>query len=244
MFLKELEDYPWFPSSLRKMQLEFVGWISATLELYRPLCKILERFPSNQWIDLASGSGWPALYLKEKASNPVFFRLTDWYPNSASKLVLKHLEYEAEPLNILDFQPQAYQQYIMFNAFHHFTSQEQKHIINKMKEAKAGFIIAEVLEPSLFSFIQVTLAALLVQPLTAWAIRPFSFLRIMTTYVVPIQLATVAWDGWLSVLKSKTIMQYQDLVGSTSDSDYVIHVERIPQLRGNLIVLSAQPALL
>jgi len=112
-----------------------------------------------------------------------------------------------------------------------------------MKEAKAGFIIAEVLEPSLLSFIQVTLAALLVQPLTAWAIRPFSFLRIMTTYVVPIQLATVAWDGWLSVLKSKTMKQYQDLVGGISDSEYVIHVERIPQLRGNLIVLSAQPVL-
>jgi hypothetical protein len=96
----------------------------------------------------------------------------------------------------------------------------------------------------LLSFIQVTLAALLVQPLTAWAIRPFSFLRIMTTYVVPIQLATVAWDGWLSVLKSKTMKQYQGLVGGISDSDYVIHVERFPQLRGNLIVLSAQPALL
>jgi hypothetical protein len=243
MFLKELEDYPWFPSSLRKMQLEYVGWISATLELYRPICKILERFPSNQWTDLASGSGWPALYLKKKASHPVFFRLTDWYPNSASKVVLKHMEYDSVPLNLLDFQPQAYQQYSMFNAFHHFTSQEQKHIITKMKEAKAGFIIAEVLEPSLLSFIQVTLAALLVQPLGAWAIRPFSFLRIVTTYFLPIQLATVVWDGWLSVLKSKTMKQYQDLVGGISSSEYVIHVERFPQLRGNLIVLSAQPAL-
>ena len=244
MFLKELEDYPWFPPVLRKMQLEYVGWISATLKVYQPLCTIMKGFPSNQWTDLASGSGWPALYLKNKASNPIFFRLTDWYPNSASKEVLKHLEYDPEPLNLLDFQPQANQQYSMFNAFHHFTSQEQKQIITKMKEAKAGFIIAEVLEPSLLSFIQVTLAALLVQPLTAWAIRPFSFLRLATTYLLPIQLATVAWDGWLSVVKSKTLAQYQGLVQGISDSSYPIHVERIPQLRGNLIVLSAQPALL
>ena len=87
------------------------------------------------------------------------------------------------------------------------------------------------------------MAALLVQPLSAWAIRPFSFLRIATTYLVPIQLATVAWDGWLSVLKSKTLAQYQDLVRGISSSEYVIQVERIPQLRGNLIVLSAQPIL-
>ena len=243
MFLKELEDYSWFPPVLRKMQLEYVGWISASLAVYRPLGKIMEGFPSNQWIDLASGSGWPALYLKKKATDPIFFRLTDWYPNSASKEVLKHMEYDPEPLNLLDFQPEAGQQYSMFNAFHHFTTQEQKQIITKMKEAKAGFIIAEVLEPSLLSFIQVTLATLLVQPLSAWAIRPFSFLRIATTYLVPIQLATVAWDGWLSVLKSKTLAQYQDLVRGISSSEYVIQVERIPQLRGNLIVLSAQPIL-
>jgi hypothetical protein len=243
MFLKELEDYSWFPPVLRKMQLEYVGWISATLQVYRPLCTIMERFPSNQWIDLASGSGWPALYLKNKATNPIFFRLTDWYPHSASEEVLKHMEYDAQPLNLLDFQPEAGHQYSMFNAFHHFTAQEQKQIITKMKEAKAGFIIAEVLEPSLLSFIQVTLAALLVQPLSAWAIRPFSFLRIATTYLVPIQLATVAWDGWLSVLKSKTLAQYQDLVRGVSSIEYVIQVERIPQLRGNLIVLSAQPIL-
>ncbi len=243
MFLKELEDYSWFPPVLRKMQLEYVGWISASLAVYRPLGKIMEGFPSNQWIDLASGSGWPALYLKKKATDPIFFRLTDWYPNSASKEVLKHMEYDPEPLNLLDFQPEAGQQYSMFNAFHHFTTQEQKQIITKMKEAKAGFIIAEVLEPSLLSFIQVTLAALLVQPLSAWAIRPFSFLRIATTYLVPIQLATVAWDGWLSVLKSKTLAQYQDLVRGVSSSEYVIQVARIPQLRGNLIVLSAQPIL-
>ena len=243
MFLKELEDYSWFPPVLRKMQLEYVGWISASLAVYRPLGKIMEGFPSNQWIDLASGSGWPALYLKKKATDPIFFRLTDWYPNSASKEVLKHMEYDPEPLNLLDFQPEAGQQYSMFNAFHHFTTQEQKQIITKMKEAKAGFIIAEVLEPSLLSFIQVTLAALLVQPLSAWAIRPFSFLRIATTYLVPIQLATVAWDGWLSVLKSKTLAQYQDLVRDISSSEYVIQVARIPQLRGNLIVLSAQPIL-
>ena len=225
------------------MQLEYVGWISASLAVYRPLGTIMEGFPSNQWTDLASGSGWPALYLKNKATNPIFFRLTDWYPHSASEEVLKHMEYDTQPLNLLNFQPEAGQQYSMFNAFHHFTTQEQKQIITKMKEAKAGFIIAEVLEPSLLSFIQVTLAALLVQPLSAWAIRPFSFLRIATTYLVPIQLATVAWDGWLSVLKSKTLAQYQDLVRGVSSSEYVIQVERIPQLRGNLMVLSAQPIL-
>jgi hypothetical protein len=241
MFLKELEDYPWFPAYLRKMQLEYVGWISVQLRLYRPVLKLLNKFPSNQWVDLASGSGWPAYYIQKNASHNIHYTLSDLYPDSVSDEVKKHVTIGLEPLNLLDFQPETGKQYSLFNAFHHFTSAQQKQLIHKMKAANAGIIIAEVLEPSLLSFIQVTLAALVVQPLTAWAIRPFSILRIITTYLIPIQLLTVVWDGWLSVLKSKNLKQFKELVTDIADNEYSIEVKRIKQLQGNLIVIIAQP---
>lgn len=241
MFLKELEDYPWFPSNLRKMQLEYVGWISVQLKLYRPLLKEIIKFPSNQWIDLASGSGWPAFYLQKNASHQIHYTLSDLYPDSVSNEVKKVVEVEPESLNINKFQPQNGKQYSLFNAFHHFSSVQQKQLIKKMKEAGASCIIVEVLEPSLLSFIQVTLAAFIVQPLTAWAIRPFSILRMITTYLIPIQLVTVAWDGWLSVIKSKHINQYKELLSEFNDNQYSIEVKRIQQLQGNLIVIIAQP---
>lgn len=241
MFLKELEDYPWFPSNLRKMQLEYVGWISVQLKLYRPLLKEIIKFHSNQWIDLASGSGWPAFYLQKNASHQIHYTLSDLYPDSVSNEVKKQIEVEREPLNLIDFQPETRKQYSLFNAYHHFSSAQQKQLIKKMKEANASCIIAEVLEPSLLSFIQVTLAAFMVQPLTAWAIRPFSILRMITTYLIPIQLVTVAWDGWLSVFKSKTAKHYKELVCEFSDHQYSIEVKRIQQLQGNLIVIIAQP---
>ena len=241
MFLKELEDYPWFPSSLRKMQLEYVGWVSVQLKLYRPLLKEIIKFPSNQWIDLASGSGWPAYYFQKNASNQIHYTLSDLYPDSVSNEVKKQVEVESESLDINKFQPQNGKQYSLFNAFHHFSSTQQKQLIEKMKEARASCIIAEVLEPTLLSFIQVTLAAFIVQPLTAWAIRPFSILRMITTYLIPVQLVTVAWDGWLSVFKSKTAKQYKELVCELADHQYSIEVKRIQQLQGNLIVIIAQP---
>jgi hypothetical protein len=241
MFLKELEDYPWFPSSLRKMQLEYVGWISVQLKLYRPLLNEIIKFPSNQWIDLASGSGWPACYLQKNASHHIHYTLSDLYPDSLSNEVKKHVEFEHESLDLNKFQPQSGKQYSLFNAFHHFPSAQQKQLIKKMKEAKASCIIAEVLEPSLLSFIQVTLAAWIVQPLAAWAIRPFSILRMITTYLIPVQLVTVAWDGWLSVFKSKTAKQYEELVCEFADHQYSIEVKKIQQLQGNLIVIIAQP---
>ena len=241
MFLKELEDYPWFPTQLRKMQLEFVGWISVQLRLYRPVLEIIRRFPTQTWVDLGSGSGWPAFYIQKNASPKIHYTLSDLYPDSVSDEVKKYIAVENSPLNLLEFQPEQGKQYTLFNAFHHFTSEQQRELIQKMKTAKAGCIVAEVLEPSLLSFIQVTLAAFLVQPLTAWAIRPFSILRILTTYILPIQLITVAWDGWLSVLKSKSLQRYQELVEDLADSEYSIEVKRIPQLQGNLIVIIAQP---
>ena len=241
MFLKELEDYPWFPSYLRKMQLEYVGWISVQLRLYHPLLKLLQQFPSNKWIDLASGSGWPAFYLQKNASHQIHYTLSDLYPESISNEVKKQMEVELEPLNLIDFQPQSGKQYSIFNAFHHFTSEQQKQVINKMKEARASCIIAEVLEPTLICFLQVTLAAFILQPLSAWAIKPFAILRLITTYLIPIQLMTVAWDGWLSVVKSKTVKQYKELLSEFADHQYTIEVKRIQQLQGNLIIIIAQP---
>ncbi len=241
MFLKELEDYPWFPSYLRKMQLEYVGWISVQLQLFRPLLKLLQQFPSHQWIDLASGSGWPAFYLQQNTLSQIHYTLTDLYPESVSNEVSKHVNVEDQPMNLIDFQPEVGKQYSMFNAFHHFTSSQQQLMLKKMKDAKASCLIAEILEPSLLCFIQVTLAALVLQPLTAWAIKPFSIVRLITTYIIPIQLITVAWDGWLSVLKSKSVEEYKRISRDLSDHQYKIEVKRIKQVRGNLITILAQP---
>jgi hypothetical protein len=190
---------------------------------------------------LASGSGWPALYLQNNASHQIHYTLSDLYPDSVSNEVKKQVEVEHESLNLVEFQPQTGKQYSIFNAFHHFSSTQQKQLIKKMKEARASSIIAEVLEPTLLSFIQVTLAAFILQPLTAWAIRPFSVLRMITTYLIPVQLVTAAWDGWLSVIKSKHINQYKELLSEFNDSQYSIEVKRIKQLQGNLIVIIAQP---
>jgi hypothetical protein len=241
MFLKELEDYPWFPPYLRKMQLEYVGWISVHLKLYQPILKLLQGFPSNNWIDLASGSGWPAFYLQANSENKIHYKLTDLYPTSFSNEVKKSIAFDDVSFNLLEFQPQAGMQYTMFNSFHHFNSAQQKAFIQKMKDAKSSCIITEVLEPTWLCFIQVTVAAFILQPLTAWAIKPFSFLRIFTTYLLPIQLITVAWDGWLSVFKSKTMDQYKSLFNSLADNHCTIDVKRIKQLNGNLIVILVQP---
>jgi hypothetical protein len=49
------------------------------------------------------------------------------------------------------------------------------------------------------------------------------------------------WDGWLSVLKSKNLKQFKELVTDIADNEYSIEVKRIKQLQGNLIVIIAQP---
>jgi hypothetical protein len=53
----------------------------------------------------------------------------------------------------------------------------------------------------------------------------------------------VAWDGWLSVLKSKSSQRYHKLLGGLAGEEYSIEIMRIPQLQGNLIVIIAKPIL-
>ena len=63
----------------------------------------------------------------------------------------------------------------------------------------------------------------------------------ITTYLIPVQLVTVAWDGWLSVIKSKNINQYKELLSGFNDNQYSIEAKKIQQLQGNLIVIIAKP---
>ena len=65
--IKELEDYSWFPQTLRRWQMEFIGSIAVWTKLYQPLAPVLQQLIEENKIialqDLCSGSGIPAVYI-------------------------------------------------------------------------------------------------------------------------------------------------------------------------------------
>ncbi|MFY7898720.1 MAG: hypothetical protein ACOVNY_00965 [Chitinophagaceae bacterium] len=179
--MKELEDYDWFPNYLRKFQMEVIGFFVVALQLYKPIIPELNNMiqrNEDSVVDICSGSGQPALYILKKIPSIKKYLLTDLHPQK-TEINNHKIHYNTTPLNVLEIKPESTKSYTMFNAFHHFSKEEQQRIISIFKEHNTRFLFAEILQPNLFSFLQVLLASTVGQLIVCPLIQPFSIQRII-----------------------------------------------------------------
>jgi len=242
--IKELEDYTWFPEIFRRWQLEFVGNISVWTQLYKPVALVLGQMITDNKLnalqDVCSGSGIPAVYIHQQLNTTIPLLLTDKYPGSAFKNK-PGVFYSLNPADVLELQPVANTGYTMCNAFHHFPAAVQKAFVQKMVDNNVPVLIAELLEPGLWNVIKIIFTATVIQLLTAPFVKPFSLLRLLFTYIIPVNLFTVAYDGVISVLSSKTAAQYTGLLNNISTQSYRITVNRVNNWKGNLVYIKGKP---
>lgn len=242
--LKELEDYNWFPAALRRWQMEFIGTIAVWTKLYSPLFAVLRAQLAKKkitcWQDVCSGSGIPAVHIHQQLNQGVPLLLTDKYPDS-SYINQRQINYSLDQTDILLLRPNPQTVYTMFNALHHFTDKEQNLIIQKMAAHKAPFLIAEILEPGLLNCFKIFFTTVFIQLFTAPFIKPFSVARLFFTYIIPVNLFTITYDGIISVVKSKTVVQYQQQLQHISAEGYQLSVHKISNWKGNIIYIKGTP---
>ena len=210
--MKELEDYHWFPPFLRNFQTEFIGFVVTTFNFYGVFIRYLKNsnLPKQPMFDLCSGSGEPAITIFKKSDCFDKLILTDKYPQ---QLVLNDSEiiYLPDHIDVLDLKFQQGTCYTMFNAFHHFTDEEKLNIVNRIHEAGAVGFFVEILQPRIDYLLKVlistTIGTLLFAPFT----KPFSITRLFFTYIVPVNILTITFDGVVSVFKSRSVRQYRKL---------------------------------
>jgi hypothetical protein len=205
--LFELEDLPAFPPVLRRLQVEFIGWLVHRAGIYRavvpPLREALDRCSVREITDLGSGNGGPILFLaRQPAFQDVRFLLTDRFPSPAptgSALVHWH----RATVDALDPDPPGTGPLTLFNAFHHFTPAQQEQLVRV--HGMRGLLVHEVLQPNVGVFLKILFTTTIGQLLLAPFVRPFRWERLLFTYVLPINLITIPWDGLVSVLRSDTV---------------------------------------
>lgn len=241
--MKELEDYDWFPPMLRQMQLEFIGYTVYATALLKPLVPLMdERIATPKYVqlvDLCSGSGMPMLYLAKQIKHNLPITLTDKFPQpNATNAVLR---YQQKAVDVLKMQWNTNTIYTMFNAFHHFNNIEQKQIIQNAAEQKATVLIVEILTPSVWTMVQVLFTATVLQLIFTPFVPPFRWQRLLFTYLIPINIVTVLWDGIISVLKSKSKKGFIDLANATSTNDYNVQVQFLKSKGNTLILLQGKP---
>jgi len=222
--IPELEDLPWFPSKLRQMQMEFIGFMVVFLKVYEPIKPIiidcLAQSDTRIVLDLCSGSGEPIRSLAIDKPDLEQVVLSDLFP--APKQEIGICKWHFQSINALDKSDQLKGMRTMFNAFHHFNEDEKNQILEA--HSNQGIFIAEILSPSLFNLIKIIFTTIIGQLVFTPFVKPFSFQRLLFTYLLPINLITVTWDGIISVLKSKNHeMMYKAALNHFNDTYAISH---------------------
>ncbi|MBA3971846.1 MAG: hypothetical protein H0X46_06815 [Bacteroidetes bacterium] len=210
--MKELEDHAGFPSFLRNYQTEFIGFVVSTFNMYDAFILYLKTAvrPNLVMNDLCSGSGEPAITIFKKSNYFTQLILSDVYPNPI-RINDKRVFYEMKSKDVLTMEFEREACYTMFNSFHHFTNEQKRTITNKIQSVGAEAFIVEILEPTVFCFLKVLLATTLGCILLTPFVKPFSFKRLFFTYIFPVNIFTIMFDGLLSTVKSSTAEQYKKL---------------------------------
>lgn len=237
--MKEMEDYSWFPPVLRNFQTGFIGFIVTRFNVYVAFIHHLKKMslPVQPMVDLCSGSGEPAISIFRKNNCFSSLTLSDKYPNSL-QLGDDTISYEKQSIDVLELEFKSGIYYTMFNAFHHFEEEEKLKIAQKIHESGSAAFFVEILEPGVICFLKVLLTTTIGNLVLTPFILPFSVKRLFFTYILPVNILTITFDGIVSVFKSRSVKQYQKLFINYGDE---IEVSRLNNGFSPLIIIQIQP---
>lgn len=244
MKLKELEDFDWFPTILRKYQMEFIGMIASKFGFYKKVAQMIKsdirEQKINKILDLCSGSGLPAMYIHKAMKEPnLMTTLSDKYPQQIQ--ITEGVSYVVKPFDVFEIQMESDVYYTMYNAFHHFEKKDQQSIIQNALNNGANLKIVEIVQPTFLNLLSVTLASTLGVLLMCPLIRPFEWRRILLTYIIPINVLTVMIDGYITILKSRSAHQYKVFLESEFPNDNRINVSSHWRFPAQLVTIKISP---
>jgi hypothetical protein len=218
-------------------------WVGLYNRVVPVLQQLLQQNTIDHITDCCSGSGLPAMEMHRQllpSIKNLQTKLTDLYPAPPNHLPAG-IQYSTKPVDILALQSFPLTCYTMYNAFHHFSTIQQQTIVQHFASQRCPFFIAEVLTPGPLSLWNVLLAGSIGQLLTAPFIRPFSWRRLLFTYLIPVNIITVLYDGIISVFKSKTAAQYRTVLNGMDTNTYKIKVGVLNRWTGKLVYITGTP---
>lgn len=251
--LMEIHEQAWCPEALRNGVtdfLEFTADIGQYFQVIAPLLsETLREIKSLSITDLCSGGGgpWKKLYplISSALAKPPVLLLTDKYPNARAfeKIRLEFpssVNFVPSPVDAADVPETAEGFRTMFGAFHHFTPSYAEAVVRNAVENGEGIGIFEFTERSLIYFLILFPAVFSVFIFTPF-IRPFSFLRLLLTYIVPLIPLIIFIDGAVSCLRSYSTDEMMKIAGRADPGGtYKWHSGRIrmkgPPLHINYLI--------
>lgn len=216
------------------LQYAAIHWGQYT-PLLPTLCYFLQRVDAPRVVDLCSGGSgpWQRLYGTISRSFGESFRivLTDRYPNLAAFRLARDrsggvLDFREEPLDACAIPETLTGFRTLFGSFHHFNPAAARGVLQNAVDSGQGIGIFEMTDRRAF-----TIAAMLTAPLFvllhAPKIRPFSWSRLVLTYLLPVVPLLVMVDGIASCLRSYTPEELAELTASLTGAPYDWEIRRL-----------------
>jgi hypothetical protein len=221
LHLFELEDQPWFPSTVRDLATDYLQFIQTRFRIDRAMAPLirraLERSGARRIVDLCSGGSGPLLLLvKDLAAEGMTLQatLTDLYPNAPAFSRIAGasdglITFEPLPVDARHVPAHLAGLRTIFNGFHHLRPSDARAVLHAAASARQPIAILEVSERSLRSL------PVILAPLGVWIatpfMRPFLWRRLVWTYLLPMVPLTCFWDGVVSQLRAYTPAELRSL---------------------------------
>jgi len=240
LHLFELHDFNWLPSIWRECLTDFLSFYSYHVNPYKPaikrLCIAMKQSNTRQIVDLCSGKGLYMLKLIKCMTDMNCkldkIILTDKYPCPKTFESLKtrsngHIQYIRDSVDAINVQSNLKGFRTFFSSFHHFSPDNAQKIINDAVKAKQGIAIFEYSSRNpIIAFNAALFGPILLLILTPF-IRPFTYRRLLWTYLLPIVPVIFCWDGLVSHLRTYTVKELKSFAFETGSNNYKWEINKI-----------------
>lgn len=252
--LFEIEDFSWFPSSLRDCLTQMLIVVHRMVRTSNELMPLIERAlrQSGQRtiIDLCSGSGGPmpeiAARLREQADlADLRLELTDLYPNlNLPQPLDTGTVYRAAPVDATNVPADLLGLRTMVCSFHHMRPEAARQVLQNTQQSSQPICIYEISDntmppPWLFwvglplNFLFALFVSLLVRPIT-WR-------QVVFTWLIPILPVCFAWDGAVSNVRTYGLSDLDQLLEGLQSDGYQWETGTIAAKPSNKVYLLGMP---
>ena len=239
--LFEFHDSPHCPRLWRDSLTAFLRTTIDQLKIYDViaprLAALVARSETHRIVDLCSGGGGPwirlSALLAELTDGPLHVSLTDKQPNReaferAHEASEGRIDFVEAPVDATRVPGHLDRVRTLFTSFHHFRPNAAREILQDAVNNRVPIGIFEFTDRTVLSFL-----AMLFSPLLALVVvpflRPFSWRRLFSCLPLPLLPLVIAWDGFVSNLRTYTVAELDALVADVEGTDYVWESGKIDQ---------------
>jgi len=227
--LFELQDQSWFPTLLGDggtAYLTAISRLGGVQDFLAPVvAEALDLSGQEAIIDLCSGAGGPVVDVVEllrKEGREVALTLSDLKPNQTSLTALAKVgvQIHPEPVDASSVPEGLSGLRTLFNAFHHFQDDLALAVLQDAVRSGEPIAIVELSERAAHSVVGSVMIPLFVW-LVMLTVRPVRVSWLVLTYLFPILPMTIAWDGFVSHLRTRSPEELDALVAKLDAPGWV-----------------------